>query len=258
MSLVSLYEKAIDASVAEAQAQYDVDASFFSDLKKVFMKHGATYFGTVTVTVSSNGVSLGSTDSSAHASAVERVKRHRNKTGYNLFVADQFNAVKQGQLADPAGADVLPKDKSKLRMKAFADAWKQLSKEQQTIFNERAKTEAVPDPTVSDTAGQVAGAPTSAVPAPRTKRVTSTGAPRVSGYNVFYRLNKDAVKAGLQPGEKFMSVIGALWTNKSQEEKNQYNALANLENTTGQKTTLADLGNTSAPSVPTVPATTSA
>ncbi len=64
---------------------------------------------------------------------------------------------------------------------------------------------------------------------------------KISGYNVFYRLNAESIKANLQPGEKFMQVLTAIWTYKSNEEKNHYNELANIENTTGRITTLDDL-----------------
>lgn len=243
MSLLQLFEQTIDTAVKEIQGQFETDPSFFVELKKVFMKYGTASFGTVTVTVSNNGVTLGSTSTTNASNTAVKVKRHRSKTGYNLYVAEQFNLVKQGTVSDPAGAEVLPKDKSKLRMKAFASSWSLLTVKQKTVYNERAKTIVVPEST-SDS--EVVETTTKASSRPQAGTSTATDGSKVkkvSGYNVFYRLNKDTIKAGLQEGEKFMTVIGNAWTGLTPEGKDQYNALANRENTStdGYKANLTDL-----------------
>jgi Arc/MetJ-type ribon-helix-helix transcriptional regulator len=125
-------------------------------------------------------------------------KAPRKKTSYNIYIKSMFSQSK----------DDGDTRNSQEKMSEFSKQWKTLSDEEKKKYTELAVTQN--DHTNDSTKG--AGP----------KRA-------LTGYNLFYRENKDAIKESLQDDEKFMQKVGVTWKNLSPEEQKEYNERAKQE-----------------------------
>lgn len=128
------------------------------------------------------------------SSGKSETKRTRRKTGYNMYIKDKFEEAK---------SDDSQKSNSQDLMSLFSKQWSALSDEEKKPFIEKA-----------DKLNTENGAETT-----KSKR---TGKKTLSGYNLFYRERKDAIKEELKEGEALMKVVGAKWRGLGDDEKDEY------------------------------------
>jgi len=130
----------------------------------------------------------------------------RPKSAYNMYVKEKFTMAKE------AGGS-----NSQEIMSTVSGQWAKLSAEEKQVYVD-----------------QAAAANASLVlPPPKTKEDSSKR--RVTGYNLFYRENKDKFKTPAAPveegarGESTMKAVGNAWKALSKEEQEVWNVLAKKE-----------------------------
>lgn len=188
---------AIERGIAQFTEKYELDAEIVNVLRTLLLD---SCRDCVKVPVRATARSS--------SSAAEKPKSSRRKTGYNCYIKQQFAAAKA------AGADA--GGNSQALMTKFSKEWQNLDEsskqpyvdEASRINAESAESEPVP---------HVAASP------PAEKK---SGPKKLSGYNVFYRDNKDQIKQSLSGDEKLMTKVGAAWKSLTDEEKAVYNAKA--------------------------------
>jgi hypothetical protein len=122
-----------------------------------------------------------------------KVTTKRPKTGYNIFVKEKFAEAKDQQ--DPRN--------SQEKMTEFSRLWKDLDKAEQEVYNAKAKELNAGAASVAASGG--------------------TGHKRpLTGYNLFYKENKNEIKANPTGEGKFMTQVGAAWRALSEDEKEDY------------------------------------
>lgn len=139
------------------------------------------------------------------------VRRTRRKTGYNLYIKACFAKAAE-EAAESGDAEDADKKKanSQDQMSVYSKQWAQLSDADKEPYNKEA--------TALNNANGV-----------DTTKKTKGKKKKMSGYNLYYRNNKDTIRSGLKEGEKLMTVVGASWRALSSEEQDSYNALALAE-----------------------------
>jgi hypothetical protein len=148
-------------------------------------------------------------DSVVSVSAKTGAKRaSRRKTGYNLYIRAKFEEVR----AEQTEGDESKKTNSQDLMSIFSKQWKLLSDEDKEPYVSKAKE--LNEENGSETTGK----------APKVAGVKPKKS--LTGYNLFYKENKDTIKANLAEGEALMKKVGASWSALADEEKEEYKVRA--------------------------------
>lgn len=177
-------EKAIDEGLHNFTTKYDLDGDIVSDLRAMLVAATKAH-------VKPRPVASGSSKSE---------KRPRRKTGYNLYIRAKFEDAKQNQ---PEGEDE-KKPNSQEQMATFSKEWKDLSEDQKQPYIDQA--EAINAENGAESTG-------------KGKR---TGKRNLSGYNLFYREERDNVRENKDKDTALMVAVGASWKALSPEEQDSY------------------------------------
>lgn len=123
--------------------------------------------------------------------------KHRRKTGYNCYVAARFLEAKE------AGDE----RNSQEKMTEFSKTWKTLTPDEKKPYEQEA-----------DKANQ-------SLPPTSSSGSSGTGSRRkMSGYNLYYRENKNSLKAeATEEGIKIMTHVGATWRALSKDDQLVWN-----------------------------------
>ena len=130
----------------------------------------------------------------------------RPKSAYNMYVKDQFRLNKESN----SGSN------SQELMSVVSGQWATLSTEKKAIYikmAEEANANFVPEPQEKT----------------KSKELKVKRKRRITGYNIFYRENKDSIKANRDPNIKTMQAVGAAWKSLSEDERIEYNSRAEAE-----------------------------
>jgi hypothetical protein len=198
----------INAGLKTFVAKYDgLGEEVVEDLKQMLLSAMKTY-------VKDRSTSTGSTKSGGKRAS-------RRKTGYNLYIRAKFEAVRaeQAKVLAEGGTDD-KKTNSQDLMSTFSKQWKGLSVEDKKPFIDNAKE-------LNDENGT------------ETVSKTKSGKPKknLTGYNLYYKNNKDDIKASLEEGEALMKKVGSTWHALTDEEREDYKARAvELGNATAETT----------------------
>ena len=181
----------IEEGITAFTSKYELDKEIIDDLRQMLLAGCKNHVKATRTTVSATR-----TEGS----------RTRRKTGYNMYIKHQFSEAKQNTSKEDKG-------NSQELMAKFSKEWNQLSKEEKQPYLDMA--EEVNTANGADTTSS---------------KKASGGKKRISGYNMFYRENKDEIKAGLEEGEKLMTKVGEAWRSLSDDEKKVWNERAAEEN----------------------------
>jgi len=176
-------EKAIEEGLKNFTTKYDLDDTIVDDLR-------AMLIAAVKVHVKPRPVVSG-------AKGAER--RPRRKTGYNLYIRAKFDEAKQNRTD---GDD--SKTNSQEQMATFSKEWKDLSEDQKQPYIDQAES---------------INAENGAESSGKTKR---TGKRNLSGYNLFYREERDNIRESKDKDTALMVAVGAAWKALSEDEQNDY------------------------------------
>lgn len=130
---------------------------------------------------------------SVEVKSTGEVKNTRKRSGYNLYIKDMFRIAKEDG----------DERNSQEKMTDFSKRWKGLEKDDKDKYTAEANQQ---------------------VSTSTTKKSTSRRA--MTGYNLFYKENKDQIKKDTKEGEKYMPNVGAAWKALSKEEQMDYNERA--------------------------------
>ena len=182
---MDLYTTAVTTALQEFRDTYEIDTSISNDLERMLLVAGRKQaWSSLSKTVS----------------AIRPKRRAaRKRSGYNLYIKEKFN--------NRSNVEAEKDQNSQDLMSLYSKTWKALDETERGVYNQRAKDE--------NQSGSSASASSTR---------SSKGQHRVTGYNVFYRENKDSIKENLQEGERLMAVVGARWKALSQSEKDEWNA----------------------------------
>lgn len=133
----------------------------------------------------------------------------RKKTAYNLYIKDMFSKTEQERKAKEEEGETVEKQNSQELMSKFSRQWKNLPAEEKLPYEEEAKS--INEESDKD-------APTKSRASGKKKQMT--------GYNLYYKENKDEIKASLEEGEHLMKKVGATWKALPVEEQQEYKARA--------------------------------
>ena len=226
---------------------YDLDEEILENIYEIFVKECKPIIDAKPVKAVK--ASKKSSDS--------KPSKPRAKTAYNLYVKHQFalskdTPAKEGEVSN-----------SQTRMTTFSSQWAKLSEEDKKPYVQMAQeanaaaaaalseddehadgvagsAETTDAPATKDT--KAAKTTTSKTKASKTKddapekpkrekkEKDPNAKKRVTGYNLFYSVNKDRIKSELQKGEKIMQVVGAAWKDLSDDERQDYNERAKAQN----------------------------
>lgn len=160
----------------------------------------------------------------AKASKEAKVKatKKRAKTAYNMYVQHQFKIAKESTVAAVEG------ENSQSRMSTFSGQWKELSEKEKEPYVKMAADANVQVSSDENDEEEEVKPEKSKPKKAKAKAAAKDPAEKrkMTGYNLFYRENKDTIKSELKEGEKIMAVVGALWKSTSDEEKASYNTRA--------------------------------
>jgi hypothetical protein len=185
--------KAIDRGIAQFTEKYELDAEIVSVLRTLLHESCATCVVALPKAVASDA-----------GSAKTKAKSGRRKTGYNCYIKTQFAKAKEN------AADV--ECNSQELMTRYSKEWQTLD-------------EAAKQPYL-DQASVINAESTETSPVAVRATAEKKGPKKLSGYNVFYRDNKDDIKSKLATGEKLMTKVGAEWKSLTEEQKAVYNTKA--------------------------------
>lgn len=139
------------------------------------------------------------------AEKAEKVPRPRS--AYNMFVHHHFQVNK----------DKNKESNSQQIMSEVSKQWAALTVEDKAVYVKMAE-EANATMDFSATGAKKAAA----AKAPGKRR-------RITGYNLFYRENKDKIKELKTEGISTMKAVGSAWHGLSEAERNEYNTRASAE-----------------------------
>ena len=183
-------EKAINEGLTKFTSKYELDSSIVDDLRAMLMA-AVKHVRPRTV---------------ASATLVKGEKKPRRKTGYNLYIRSMFEEVK-----GHTGGEDDPKSKpnSQEQMAEFSKRWKGLSEEERQPYIDQAEA-------INAENGAESG----------TSRTKRTGKRNLSGYNLFYREEKDNIRETKDKDTPLMVAVGAVWRALSADEHAAYNKRA--------------------------------
>ncbi len=184
---MDLYTTAVTKALKEFRDTYEIDTVISSDLERMLLVAGREQPWN----------SLTSTPS------VVRVRRRapRKTTGYNLYIKEMFK--NRSDVAEEKDQN------SQKLMSLYSKNWKLLDEDKRAVYNDQAKDE-------NQSSGSVTGT--------RATGRRNAGQHRVTGYNIFYRDNRHAIKEALAEGETLMASVGAKWKALSESEKDEWRA----------------------------------
>lgn len=192
--------KAVESGIATFTEKYELDAEIVNDLRK-YMLEACGSLGKVRV----KATKTREEDSEASTKVPRTVRR---KTGYNCYIKSQFELSKTASPEATGNSQDL--------MTRFSKEWQALSAEEKKPYLVQAEE-------INARASAEAGLE---APVPTERKVSNSGPKKLSGYNVFYRDNKEQIKTSLTGDEKLMTKVGAAWKALSEDEKNVYNTRA--------------------------------
>ena len=176
-------EELINEGLKNFTIKYDLDQEIVTDLRAMLVAAAKVHI---------KPIATGSTASKPD-------KRPRRKTGYNLYIRAKFEEAKKNLVE---GDETKPN--SQEQMSTFSKEWKDLSKEQQQPYIDDA-----------DDINTKNGAETSG----KGKR---SGKRNLSGYNLFYREERDNIREGKDKETALMVAVGAAWRALSPDEQKDY------------------------------------
>ena len=194
------YTTAVNDALQTFTGKYELEEDIIKDLKNILLDSGKKYVKTQ--------------KASKSAVAASTANRTRRKTGYNMFVKARFAEEKAKVAAEGGQGDEKAKSNSQDAMSKYSREWKGLSPEEQQPFKDQAKE-------VNEASGADVAATSQSGGKKKSKSLT--------GYNLFYRNNKEAIKTNLKDDEKLMKVVGAQWKSLTDAERKEWNALAEAE-----------------------------
>ncbi len=183
--------KGIDEGIKAFTEKYELDAVIVNDLRLLLMSSCKKYVK------EPKAAAVSGTSTAAAKTASCRTRR---KTGYNMYIKTQFDEAK-------ANGDEANKTNSQDLMSKFSKEWRLLSDADKQPFLDKARE-------VNEASG---------VETTETKKKTKK---KISGYNLFYMQNKDAIKAELAEGQKLMAEVGAQWRALTEEEQRVWSVKA--------------------------------
>ena len=185
--------KGIDEGIKAFTEKYELEALVVADLRTFLLSSCKKYV---------KEVKAAPVVSAVETDAKSVPGRTRRKTGYNMYIKTQF---------DESKANVSVEDDNKTNsqelMSKFSKEWKVLSDTEKQPFLDRARE-----------VNTASGIDTTEAK-PKTKK-------KISGYNLFYMQNKDAIKEELADGQKLMAEVGAQWRALSEDEQSQWRVKA--------------------------------
>lgn len=181
-------EKAIDEGLENFTKKYELDATIVGDLRAMLIAAAKAHV---------------KPRAAASSSAKSEQKRPRRKTGYNLYIRSKFEEAKKSHPEGEAeGEDKKPN--SQEQMATFSKEWRDLSDEQKQPYIDQA-----------DSINAENGAESSG----KGKR---TGKRNLSGYNLFYREERDNIRGSKDKDTTLMVAVGAAWKALSSDEQDSY------------------------------------
>ena len=186
--------KGIEEGLTSFTSKYDLDAVVVEDLRTMLTNAMKTH--------------VKPRPAVAASGAKADAKRTRRKTGYNLYIRSKFGEARAQQSEGPDG-EVKPNNGSQLLMATFSKEWKNLSDEDKKPYLDEAESINAEN-----------GAETSS-------KGKGKGKKSLSGYNLYYSENKDAIRETLtKDGDSLMTTVGATWKALSKEDQQEYNKRA--------------------------------
>lgn len=176
-------EKAIDEGLKNFTTKYDLDDTIVDDLRAMLVASVKVHVKPRPVVSGVKGVT----------------KRPRRKTGYNLYIRAKFDEAKQNRTD---GDD--SKTNSQEQMATFSKEWRDLSDDQKQPYIDQA--ESINTENGAESSG-------------KGKR---TGRRNLSGYNLFYRDERDNIRESKDKDTALMVAVGAAWKALSEDEQNEY------------------------------------
>lgn len=181
-------EKAIEEGLNNFTTKYELDSSIVEDLH-------AMLAAAVKAHVKPRPAVTGAKGSES--------KRPRRKTGYNLYIRSKFEEAKSNRVEGDE-----TKTNSQEQMATFSKEWRDLSEDQKQPYIDQAESINAANGAESSGKGKRAG-----------KR-------NLSGYNLFYREERDHIRDSKDKDTNLMVAVGAAWKALSAEEKDAYNKQA--------------------------------
>ena len=179
------YIRAINDGIAKFSGVYELDTSILEELRSTLLKSGEKH---ITVTKTSAGATTASASSG---------KTPRRRTAYNSYIKARFEESK---------SDKEDTRDSQKKMTDFSKEWKELPQEEKDQYLAIANEQ-------NESTGKT------------TKKGTTGHKRAMTGYNLFYRENKDRIRKDA-PGSGFMKAVGEEWRGLSDEDKKVYNERA--------------------------------
>lgn len=180
----------IDAGLKDFTAKYEgLDSEVVDDLRRMLIEQMKLHVKDVVVTSAKSGAK----------------RAARKKTAYNLYIKAMFHQEELERKAKEEQGEEVEKQNSQELMSKFSKQWKTLPDEEKLPYEEEAKS--INEESDKDT------------PA---KSRSSGKKKQMTGYNLFYKENKNDIKASLEEGEALMKKVGATWKALSVEEQQEY------------------------------------
>lgn len=187
--------KGVEEGFDSIKDRYDISDDVLNDMKALVLESCKKHV---------SKAKMSETKNSSGASS-----KTRKRNGYNMFIKSRFKESKENTTE---GVDV---PNSQTLMTEFSKAWKDLSDEDRQKYLDMA-TEY----------NQAHGTDTSV------EKVKPSGKPkrRITGYNVFYRDNREEIKANKEDDSvTLMQAVGKTWKALSDEERKEWNDRAEAE-----------------------------
>lgn len=183
----------IDAGLKDFTEKYEgLDSEVVDDLRRMLVEQMKNHVKDHVVTAAKS--------SSKRAT--------RKKTAYNLYIKDMFSKTEEERKAKEEQGEEVEKQNSQALMSKFSKLWKGLPAEEKLPYEEEAKS-------INEESDSNAPA-----------KSRSTGKKKMTGYNLYYKENKDEIKASLEEGEHLMKKVGATWKALKVEEQQEYKTRA--------------------------------
>lgn len=185
--------KGIEEGLTSFTAKYELDSSIVEDLRTILVNAMKTHVKPRTAT----------------ASVTSDAKRTRRKTGYNLYIRAKFEEERSKNEDDPEA-----KQNSQVLMSSFSKEWKDLSDDAKKPYLDMADAINAENGAEASSGGKGKG--------------KGKGKKSLTGYNLFYRENKDDIKEEIkdQEGVQLMKTVGSRWRALDKTEQLDYNKRA--------------------------------
>jgi hypothetical protein len=178
-------EKAIDEGLNNFTIKYDLDADIVSDLRAMLLASSKVHVKPRSV---------------ASGGSAKSEKRPRRKTGYNLYIRAKFEEAKKSL---PEGEEE-KKPNSQEQMATFSKEWRDLSDDQKQPYIDQAEAINAENGTESTGKGK------------------RTGKRNLSGYNLFYREERDNIRGNKDKDTALMVAVGAAWKALTADEQGAF------------------------------------